>query len=42
MLFIIYFLVVTPIGLASRFLLDPLTRRRRQRAKTYWIESADH
>ncbi|MFE0174458.1 hypothetical protein ACFWZ2_19255 [Streptomyces sp. NPDC059002] len=41
MLVIVYYVIATPLGLASRFLHDPLTRRRRRRARTYWIESAD-
>lgn len=41
MLFIIYSLVVTPIGLVSRLIHDPLSRRRNQRAKTYWIMPTD-
>jgi hypothetical protein len=41
LLFIIYFLVATPFGLASRLIHDPLSRRRNQRAATYWTVSAD-
>lgn len=42
MLFLVYFLVVTPVGMASRLFHDPLTRRRRRRANTYWVEPVDH
>jgi hypothetical protein len=41
MLSIVYFVVVTPIGLASRLIHDPLSRRRDRRATTYWIASTD-
>jgi len=33
---IIYYLVVTPIALASRIFYDPLSRRRGRQAATYW------
>lgn len=36
----VYFLVATPFGLASRLIHDPLSRRRNQRAATYWTASA--
>ncbi|MFJ2778099.1 hypothetical protein [Kitasatospora sp. NPDC087315] len=39
MLFVVYFLIAMPLGLASRILHDPLSRRRKRRAETYWIES---
>jgi hypothetical protein len=39
LLVMVYFLVVTPIGWASRLIRDPLSRRRDRRAATYWIES---
>jgi hypothetical protein len=41
MLFIIYFVIVTPLGLVSRLVHDPLSRRRNRRATTYWIASTD-
>jgi hypothetical protein len=41
LLSIIYFLLATPFGLASRLVHDPLARRRNQRAATYWTVSAD-
>jgi hypothetical protein len=41
LLVIIYFLVATLFGLASRLIHDPLSRRRGRRAATYWIISAD-
>jgi len=41
LLFIIYFLVVTPFGLASRLIHDPMSRRRNRQATTYWTASAD-
>jgi hypothetical protein len=33
---VIYFLVVTPVGWASRLIHDPLSRRRDRRARSYW------
>ncbi|MEU8922565.1 hypothetical protein AB0D10_16755 [Kitasatospora sp. NPDC048545] len=36
MLTVVYFLIATPLGLASRLLHDPLSRRRKRRAATYW------
>jgi hypothetical protein len=41
LLFIVYFLVATPLGLASRLIHDPLSRRRNRRAVTYWTVPAD-
>jgi hypothetical protein len=41
MLSIVYFVVVTPIGLVTRLVRDPLARRRNRRATTYWIPAAD-
>jgi hypothetical protein len=41
MLFIVYFLVVTPVGLVSRLVHDPLSRRRSRRATTYWTAYTD-
>lgn len=41
LLFIIYLLVATPLGLASRLIHDPLSRRRNRRATTYWTASSD-
>jgi hypothetical protein len=41
MLFIIYFMVATPLGLVSRLIHDPLSRRRNPRATTYWTTSTD-
>lgn len=41
LLSVIYFLIVTPFGLASRLIHDPLSRRRDPRATTYWTASAD-
>lgn len=40
MLGIVYFVVVTPVGWASRLLRDPLSRRRNRRVTTYWIVPA--
>ncbi|MGH3662077.1 MAG: hypothetical protein ACRDT8_01925 [Micromonosporaceae bacterium] len=37
LLFPLYFLLLTPIGLASRLTRDPLRRRWDSNAKTYWI-----
>jgi hypothetical protein len=39
LLFIVYYLFVTPIGLLSRVVGDPLTRRWNRNADTYWIVS---
>lgn len=33
----IYYLVVTPIGLVSRLIHDPLSRRWNRGAQSYWI-----
>jgi len=32
----LYYLVVTPIGAAARLIRDPLHRRPRPAASTYW------
>jgi hypothetical protein len=32
-----YYLVVTPIGLVSRVIHDPLSRRWNRRTQSYWI-----
>lgn len=32
-----YYLVVTPIGLVSRLIHDPLSRRWNRGARSYWI-----
>ncbi|MBB5120587.1 hypothetical protein [Streptomyces eurocidicus] len=42
LLFAVYYLVVTPVGLVSRRLRDPLARRWDPRARTYWIPVAGH
>jgi hypothetical protein len=39
MLFIIYFVIATPVGLVSRLVHDPLSRRRKRGATTYWSPS---
>ncbi|BAJ28717.1 MULTISPECIES: hypothetical protein [Kitasatospora] len=36
LLFLAYFLIVTPVGLAQRLLGDPMTRRLRKDADSYW------
>ncbi|MEU0157660.1 hypothetical protein ABZ154_02135 [Streptomyces sp. NPDC006261] len=36
LLLIAYYLVVTPIGLLSRLVDDPLARRWNRRTATYW------
>ncbi len=33
---VVYYLVITPIGLISRLIYDPLTRRMRN-ADSYWV-----
>jgi hypothetical protein len=33
----VYYLVVTPIGLVSRLIHDPLSRRWNRDAQSYWI-----
>jgi hypothetical protein len=40
LLFLVYFLVVTPIGLVSRIIHDPLRRCLDRRARSYWIFTA--
>ncbi len=37
LLALVYVLLVTPIGLLSRVTHDPLRRRWRRRAETYWV-----
>jgi hypothetical protein len=39
LLSVIYYLVVTPLGLATRFIHDPLSRRPSKRAATYWTST---
>ena len=41
MLTVVYFVVVTPIGLVSRLIRDPLARRRNRRATTYWTPAGE-
>lgn len=36
LLFLVYCLVVTPIGLLSRVVKDPMARSRPSGTKTYW------
>ncbi|MEU6658091.1 hypothetical protein [Streptomyces sp. NPDC046821] len=36
LLFLVYALVVTPVGLLSRVVKDPLARRQPAGTKTYW------
>ncbi|MER7852980.1 hypothetical protein ACWEJZ_23505 [Streptomyces bacillaris] len=36
LLLLAYYLVVTPVGLLSRLVDDPLARRWNRRADTYW------
>ncbi|MEV0225212.1 hypothetical protein [Streptomyces sp. NPDC050704] len=36
LLFLVYCLVVTPVGLLSRVAGDPMARRRHSGNKTYW------
>ncbi|MGW3205730.1 hypothetical protein [Streptomyces sp. NPDC001135] len=40
LLTITYFLLITPIGLLSRLVRDPLARKWDQKADTYWISTA--
>lgn len=40
LLLIAYYLVVTPLGLLSRLVNDPLARRWNRRADTYWNATA--
>ncbi|WP_197287611.1 hypothetical protein [Streptomyces apocyni] len=37
LLAIVYYLVVTPIGLLARVTSDPLTRRWDPKAESYWV-----
>ena len=39
LLFLIYFLMVTPAGLIARIGRDPLSREWDRAAETYWIPS---
>lgn len=39
LLFVVYFLLVTPVGLLSRLTWDPLHRRWRAGAASYWLPS---
>lgn len=39
LLFLLYFLVVTPAGLLARIGRDPLSREWDRSASTYWIPS---
>lgn len=34
---LVYYLIVTPLGLVLRLLRDPLARRLDRRAGTYWV-----
>ncbi|RKT19814.1 hypothetical protein BX285_4284 [Streptomyces sp. 1114.5] len=36
LLFVVYFLVVTPVGLVGRLVRDPLRRSRGPRVRSYW------
>lgn len=40
LLFLLYYLIVTPIGKLVRLVRDPLTRTWDERADTYWITPA--
>lgn len=40
LLFLTYFLLVTPLGLVARLGPDPLHRRRRAGAVSYWVRTA--
>ncbi|MGC9442941.1 hypothetical protein [Streptomyces sp. WG5] len=40
LLFLVYCLVVTPVGLLGRVVKDPLARSRPSGTTTYWIPSA--
>ncbi|MBT2383374.1 hypothetical protein [Streptomyces sp. ISL-11] len=42
LLIAVYYLLVTPIGLLSRLVRDPLTRRWDRGARSYWIPVASH
>lgn len=37
LLFVTYYLLVTPIGLLTRVVRDPLSRRRNPRSPSYWV-----
>ena len=37
LLFVLYFLVVVPLGWVSRVVRDPMRRRWRPAATTYWM-----
>ncbi|HEX2418000.1 MAG TPA: hypothetical protein VHJ83_07740 [Micromonosporaceae bacterium] len=38
LLFLVYYLVVTPVGVAWRIVRDPLHRARDRHRSSYWIE----
>lgn len=38
---LIYYLLITPVGVVSRVVYDPLHRRWRPRAESYWIWLGD-
>jgi hypothetical protein len=40
LLFLAYYLVLTPVGLVLRLIRDPLTRRPDRRAASYWMLTA--
>jgi hypothetical protein len=40
LLAVVYYLVVTPVGLLSRLIRDPLRRRPDRKASTYWVFTA--
>jgi hypothetical protein len=37
LLFLLYYLIVTPLGKLSRLVRDPLKRDWNERAESYWI-----
>ncbi|WP_196942763.1 hypothetical protein [Streptomyces sclerotialus] len=41
LLFLLYYLVVTPAGLLVRVFHDPLHRARQPHRNTYWIPSTE-
>ncbi|MCC3767826.1 hypothetical protein [Streptomyces sp. UNOC14_S4] len=40
LLFLLYYLVVTPVGIVMRMTRDPLARHKDPRARSYWTPVA--
>lgn len=40
--FLLYFLIVVPVGIIGRLVHDPLHRKWRPTAESYWIPATAH